>query len=239
VGIARGRPARTLKIGGVVPFTTTDFPGKLAAVLFLQGCPWRCGYCHNPHLHDARARGDRDWAQTLQWIERRRGLLDAVVFSGGEPTSQPMLAAAMRTVREMGFAIGLHSSGAYPRRLAEVLPDIDWIGLDLKAPASDYPLVTNVLGSGAAAYASLDAVLASGVRYEIRTTVHPALTSHESLEEVAGELKARGVTEWVLQPFRANGCVNERLVASTPGDGTIDPGLLARLARRVPGVTVR
>jgi len=239
VGIARGRPARTLKIGGVVPFTTTDFPGKLAAVLFLQGCPWRCGYCHNPHLRDARARGDRDWAQTLQWIERRRGLLDAVVFSGGEPTSQPMLASAMRTVREMGFAIGLHSSGAYPRRLAEVLPEIDWIGLDLKAPASDYPLVTNVLGSGASAYASLEAVLASGVRYEIRTTVHPALTSHESLEEVAGELKARGVTEWVLQPFRANGCVNERLVASTPGDGTIDPGLLARLACHVPGVTVR
>ncbi len=233
------RPARTLRIGGVVPFTSTDFPGKLAAVLFLQGCPWRCGYCHNPHLHAARGRREHDWAQTLRWIERRRGLLDAVVFSGGEPTSQPMLAAAVRTVREMGFAIGLHSGGAYPRRLAALLPDIDWIGLDLKAPLGDYPIVTNVLGSGASAYASLDIVLASGVRYEIRTTVHPALTSRAALVEIAEALKARGVTQWVLQPFRANGCASERLVASAREGEAMDPGLLARLAHRVPGIAIR
>ena len=114
MGTGRGQSAHTLRIGGVVPFTTTDFPGKLAAVLFLQGCPWRCGYCHNPHLHAARGRREHGWEETLRWIGRRRGLLDAIVFSGGEPTSQKMLATAMRTIREMGFAVGLHSGGAYP-----------------------------------------------------------------------------------------------------------------------------
>ena len=195
-----------------MPFTTTDFPGKLAAVLFLQGCPWRCGYCHNPHLHATRGRHEYDWAQTLHWIERRRGLLDAIVFSGGEPTSQPTLASAMRTVRRMGFAVGLHSGGAYPRRLAAALPDVDWVGLDLKAPLREYPAITGKEGSGTSAYASLDAVLASGVRHEIRTTVHPALTSPSDLSAMADALAARGITEWVLQPFRAKGCANEMLV---------------------------
>lgn len=236
---ARGRPARTLRIGGVVPFTTTDFPGKLAAVLFLQGCPWRCGYCHNPHLHASRGGHEFDWAQTLRWIERRRGLLDAIVFSGGEPTSQPMLASAMRTVRRMGFAVGLHSGGAYPRRLAAALPDVDWVGLDLKAPLGEYPAITGKDGSGASAYASLDAVLASGVRHEIRTTVHPALTSPSDLLAMADALAARGVTEWVLQPFRAKGCANETLVASAVAGEALDPALLARLADRVPGISVR
>ncbi len=236
---ARGRPARTLRIGGVVPFTTTDFPGKLAAVLFLQGCPWRCGYCHNPHLHASRGGHEFDWAQTLRWIERRRGLLDAIVFSGGEPTSQPMLASAMRTVRRMGFAVGLHSGGAYPRRLAAALPNVDWVGLDLKAPLGEYPAITGKDGSGASAYASLDAVLASGVHHEIRTTVHPALTSPSYLLAMADALAARGVTEWVLQPFRAKGCANETLVASAVAGDALDPALLARLADRVPGISVR
>ena len=238
MGTGRLRPASTLRIGGVVPFTTTDFPGKLAAVLFLQGCPWRCGYCHNPHLHAARGYREHGWEETLRWIGRRRGLLDAIVFSGGEPTSQRPLATAMRTVRDLGFAVGLHSGGAYPRRLAALLPDIDWIGLDLKAPIGDYPIVTGVHGSGAAAYTSLDDVLASGVRYEIRTTVHPALTSRAALRVMAEELAARGVTEWVLQPFRANGCASASLVASARHGEVLDAELLAQLARRVPGVAI-
>ena len=75
-----------LRIGGVTPFSTTDWPGRLAAVLFLQGCPWRCGYCHNPHLQPAIGPAARDYPSTLAWLEGRRGLLDAVVFSGAPVT---------------------------------------------------------------------------------------------------------------------------------------------------------
>jgi pyruvate formate lyase activating enzyme len=229
----------TLAIGGVTPFSTSDWPGKLAAVLFLQGCPWRCGYCHNPHLQGSSPLGGHDFAGFLAWMETRRGLLDAAVFSGGEPTVHAALVPAMREVASRGFRVGLHTAGAYPRRLAEALPDADWIGLDVKAPARDYATVTRVEGSAAAAVASLRLVLASGVAHEIRTTVHPSLLDEDALVRLADELAAQGVTRWVLQPFRPTGCADEALVTAAPRGARIAPALVARLRERVPGVVVR
>ena len=97
-----------------------------------------------------------------------------------------------------------------------MLPQVDWVGIDVKAPRADYASVTGVAGSGIAAFASLDLVLASGVAHEVRTTVHPALTPPAALERLARELAARGVVRWVLQPFRATGCANEALVSRAP-----------------------
>ena len=126
--------ASALRVGGLIRFSNADWPGKLAAVLFLQGCPWHCGYCQNPHLLPPHGAHEEDWPATLAWLATRRGLLDAVVFSGGEPTAQAELPAAIRAVRALGFALGLHTGGAYPRRLLEVARDVDWVGLDIKAP---------------------------------------------------------------------------------------------------------
>ncbi|HEX6005079.1 MAG TPA: radical SAM protein, partial [Burkholderiales bacterium] len=78
-------------MGGLVALSTTDYPDHLAAVVFGQGCPWRCGYCHNPHLLPKRGVARIAWRDVLAFLERRRGLLDAVVFSGGEPTLQAAL----------------------------------------------------------------------------------------------------------------------------------------------------
>ncbi|PKO61543.1 MAG: anaerobic ribonucleoside-triphosphate reductase activating protein, partial [Betaproteobacteria bacterium HGW-Betaproteobacteria-17] len=143
----------TLHVGGLTPLSTTDWPGMLAAVVFCQGCPWRCGYCHNPDLIPARGDHEIPWEDVLAFLRRRRGLLDGVVFSGGEPTAQAGLLDAMREVRELGFKIGLHTGGMYPQRLAAVLPLVDWVGLDVKAPFADYPRVTSVTGSGERAHA--------------------------------------------------------------------------------------
>ena len=182
-----------LRIGGVVPFTATDFPGALAAIVFCQGCPWRCGYCHNPHLVPARGNDEHDFGGLLDWLAQRRGLLDAVVFSGGEPTAQAALAEAVAAVRALGFAVGMHTGGAYPRRLAAVLDEVDWVGIDIKAPAAEYANVTGVAGSGTAALASLDLIIGAGVAHEVRTTVHPTLTPPAAMEALARELAARGV----------------------------------------------
>ena len=213
-----GDPPR-LPVGGVVPFTAVDFPGKLAAVLFLQGCPWRCAYCHNPHLQAAR--GDRGigFGAFLRWLDTRRGLLDAVVFSGGEPTANAGLRDAMREVRDRGFAVGLHTGGAYPRRLDQVLDDADWIGIDVKASPHDYERVTGIAGSGKAARASLRLVVGSGIDHEIRTTVHPALTPDDALTMTAAGWQERSgvrraeVNAWLLfaDPFTMD-C--ERLIES-------------------------
>ncbi len=228
-----------LRVGGFVPFTSTDYPGALAAVVFCQGCPWRCAYCHNPHLIAARGDDEREFARILDWLATRRGLLDAVVFSGGEPTAQTQLPAAIAAVRALGFKVGLHTGGAYPQRLADVLSQVDWVGIDIKASRSQYAGVTGVAESGNCALASLDLVLASGVAHEVRTTVHPALTPPVALEAIALELASRGVSRWVLQPFRARGCANDALNAAAPRGATLEPELVARMSRRVPDVEVR
>jgi len=160
-----------LRVGGLTRLSAADYPGKLAAVVFCQGCAWRCGYCHNPELRPARGAHEIPWAEVVSFLERRRGLLDAVVFSGGEPTQQRGLRDAIQAVKRMGFLVGLHTAGIVPRRLAEVLPLVDWLALDAKAPFADHEAVTGVRGSGARARRSRELIQASGVAAEFHTIV--------------------------------------------------------------------
>lgn len=200
-------PARTadsapLRVGGLTPLTTVDFPGRLSAVVYCQGCPWRCGYCHNPELLDATTPAAMPWAQVRTFLESRRGLLDGVVFSGGEPTLQAALPAALAEVRAMGFATGLHTGGMYPERLAALLPLLDWVGFDIKGPKHRYDAITGVPGSGVRAWESLQHVLQSCVEYECRTTWHAGLFGCSELAILADLLAYSGVAHWVLQPCR-------------------------------------
>jgi anaerobic ribonucleoside-triphosphate reductase activating protein len=195
-------PADKLRIGGFVPFTATDYPDHLAAVVFCQGCPWRCGYCHNPHLIPARGKAIHDWPAIAAFLGTRRGLLDAVVFSGGEPTLHDALPAAMLEVRDMGFKVGLHTAGIYPRKLAAALPFADWVGMDVKAPFESYERVTGVAGSGASACESAKLVVASGVAHEFRTTVDRSALGAADLDELAETLPRMGARRYVLQTCR-------------------------------------
>ena len=140
------------------------------------------------------------------------------MFSGGEPTAQAEIVDAARAVRALGFAVGLHTGGAYPRRLAQLLPEIDWVGLDVKAPQGHYAAVTGVRDSGAAALASLDLVRNAGCLYEVRTTVHPDITPADSLERLARELAVRRIERWVLQAFRPTGCTDASTAAASGND---------------------
>jgi pyruvate formate lyase activating enzyme len=203
---------RQIAVAGLVPLSTVVWPGKLAAVVFLQGCPWRCTYCHNPALLDPRTPGGMPWAEVVEFLGRRRGLLDGVVFSGGEPLLQPGLPDAMAAVRALGFAVGLHTGGAWPQRLASLLDAnapggalVDWVGLDIKHLRSRYREVTGAATSGAAAWRSLDIMLASGVDHEVRTTVDPTLHTASDIAELVAEVRRRGVHRHALQEVRAQG----------------------------------
>jgi pyruvate formate lyase activating enzyme len=189
-----------------------DWPGELAATVFCQGCPWDCRYCHNPHLLPVKGQQEIPWREVVAFLEERRGLLDGVVFSGGEPTLQSGLARAMRQVKDMGYKIGLHTAGPYPERLFSVLPLVDWVGFDVKAPFSEYRGVTQVGGSGGKALASLRHLIGSGVPYEIRTTVHPSLLDEAALERLRSELSALKVSNHRIQVFRSQGCADAALV---------------------------
>jgi pyruvate formate lyase activating enzyme len=195
-------PAFPLAVSGLVPFTTIDFPGRLAAVVFCQGCPWRCTYCHNPHLLPAGA-GTLSWPEILTWLKTRRELLGGVVFSGGEPLLQRGLAAALAEVRSLGFATGLHTAGIYPKRLAAVLPLLDWVGFDVKAPFNEYAPVVGC-NAGARARAALETLLASGLPHEVRSTVPPGF-GDGALIRMREDLARIGVSSLTLQECRTSG----------------------------------
>lgn len=197
--------AQRLRVGGLTPLTSIDFPGRLAAVVFCQGCPWRCDYCHNPGLLAATAPAVISWAQVRAFLQQRRGLLDGVVFSGGEPTLQAALPHALREVRALGFQAALHTGGMYPDRLAALLPRLDWVGLDIKGPARRVDAITGAQRGAARVQASLAHLLASGVPYECRTTWHSGLFGIDELRALADELATRGVRHWAVQQCRTPG----------------------------------
>lgn len=202
-----------LRVGGFIPLTTVDYPGELAAVVFCQGCPWRCRYCHNGHLLPGRAPDPVPWVEILAFLERRRGLLDGVVFSGGEPTLQSALGPAMAQVRGLGFKVALHTAGIYPARLRPLLPLLDWVGLDIKALPADYPAITGVPDSGRRAWESLSILLAAGVSLQVRTTVLPGPDSPRELAPLQERLRALGVRDHRIQSCRTGNILDPSLAS--------------------------
>nr|WP_249670594.1 anaerobic ribonucleoside-triphosphate reductase activating protein [Cellulomonas wangleii] len=204
--------ADTLQIAGLVPLSTVDWPGRLVATAFLQGCPWRCTYCHNSAILDPCLPGVVPWSDVTDLLARRRGLLDGLVLSGGEPTRQAGVVAAARQVKDAGFLVGLHTAGAYPARLPALLPYVDWVGLDVKAPAHLYRAITRTGGPTTAAdkaFASLRLVLDSGVDVQVRTTVDPTVLMDEDVAELSTLLADLGVRDHVLQQVRPDGTTDE------------------------------
>ena len=225
--------AERLRIGGLTPLTTLDFPGELAAVVFCQGCPWRCRYCQNGDLLAARRDDLIPWSRVRDLLDRRRGLLDAVVFSGGEPTLQAALPAAMAEVRARGFKTGLHTAGTYPKRLRLVLPYVDWVGLDIKALPEDYPVVTGIPGSGAAPWQSLGLLLDADVALEVRTTPMPGLDSTDYLDRLMRRLGAVGVRDYVLQRCHTERSLDWGLHAQIPAAPPVWSQARMRVRRRM------
>jgi pyruvate formate lyase activating enzyme len=219
-----------LTIAGLARLSVCDWPGRLVATVFLQGCPWHCGYCHNPELIDPRTPGSIGWGEVWTHLNSRRGLLDAVVFSGGEPTRQPSLKQAVEQVRDLGYLVGLHTSGAYPHRFAELLPSLNWVGLDIKGLPSQYPAITGVAGSFARGWVALEMVLAAGVDFEVRTTVDPRFHTVDGLVELIAMLQGKGVGTVVLQEVRLpRGIACEQSAAElVDGLGELPPGVFRR-----------
>jgi len=190
-----------IQIGGIVPFTTIDYPGKLAAVLFLRGCPLRCAYCSNRHLLDV-GYGEYDPDRVYDFLSARAGKLEAVVFSGGEALMQSDATIGyMQRVRDLGFAIGLHTNGFYPEMLRRAANVVDWIGLDFKATRARY---TELVGNDVAydrMIQSLDFWISTSRGLEVRTTCDPRFVTKSDLLEIAQILADRGVQNFAVQKY--------------------------------------
>lgn len=168
-----------MRIGGYVPCSLSDFPGRVAAVVFTQGCNWRCPWCHNPALVHPEKFGEPIAVDNvLRRLAGRRGKLDGVVVSGGEPTLQPGLADFFREVRAMGFATKLDTNGSRPGVVQELLDDglLDFVAMDLKAPWLRYDEAAGLPVDVTALHATLALLRVRGIAHQLRTTRWPGLS---------------------------------------------------------------
>lgn len=162
-----------MKIGGLVKFTLIDFPGCPAAIVFTQGCNFRCRYCHNPELVYPHLFQEPVTEEEVKaFLVRRQGTLEGVVVSGGEPTLQPDLVRFMADLKALGYKTKLDTNGSKPNVLQELLDKklVDFIAMDIKAPLDKYALITGVDANATILRRSMDLIRQSGVEYEFRTT---------------------------------------------------------------------
>lgn len=188
-----------IKIGGLLKFSTLDYPGKLSAVIFCQGCPNNCVYCHNPEFIPFKKYSAISFSEVKGFLEGRKGLLDAVVFSGGEPLMQKGLRNAIEEISSLGFKIGLHTSGANPKRFKEILHLVDWVGFDIKSTFDSYEEITQNSDSGMLARLSLVLLLEAGTDFEIRLTVDSRYLRFIKILNIAKMLRNFGIVKLVLQ----------------------------------------
>ena len=198
-----------MRICGLQKLAMVDFPGKLAATVFTGGCNLRCPFCHNALLVTRLAESPAlDEQEILQFLRSRRGLLDGVVLSGGEPLLQPGADAFLAAVREMGFAVKLDTNGCYPKALAEILNRglVDYVAMDIKNSREKYAQTVDILDFDVTGVEeSLNLLKHSGVDYELRTTVVREFHTAQDIAAI-GEWCA-GAPRYYLQNFVDSGAL--------------------------------
>lgn len=227
-------------IGGLQKFSLLDYPEKISAIVFTQGCNFRCQFCYNPMLVWPIKAGKSKYAldfirESGQIIEQqkvhpkikeddffvflksRAGKLDAVVITGGEPCLQKDLSEFMAKIKKSGFFIKLDTNGSYPEKLANLLKEklIDYIAMDLKAPREKYELVTGAEVEFDLVEKSAKIIMKSGLPYEFRTTITPGLLNKDDIGEMGKIIK--GAQKWYLQGFKGGmDLVNQDLKGRVP-----------------------
>ncbi|MFA5249910.1 MAG: anaerobic ribonucleoside-triphosphate reductase activating protein [Parachlamydiales bacterium] len=189
-------------IGGIQKLSLTDYPGKLAAIIFVQGCPLRCQFCHNPSLVLPPLYSTLiPFEEILHFLTQRKNDLEGVVISGGEPTSQNDLFEAVSQIKALGYAVKLDTAGTNPASVEKLLKArlIDYIAMDIKAPLEKYEAVVKTKVDPAIILQSIRLILQAPVAKEFRTTLVQGLHEKEDVLEMVRLIK--GETLYVLQKF--------------------------------------
>ena len=196
-----------MKIVGIQKLTLLDYPGRVACTVFLNGCNFRCPYCHNAELL-----GDAEPVMSVEgllaFLQKRRGILDGVCITGGEPTLHPELPELLRSIRALGFAVKLDTNGYRPEVLGALLGEglLDYVAMDLKNGPQAYAQTVGLPAVDLERVGeSIRLLLDSGTEFELRTTVVHPLHSTETLTSMAKWLlevtRGRGVSRLFVQPF--------------------------------------
>lgn len=199
-----------MQIGGVQKTSLLDFPDKISAIVFTQGCNFKCGYCHNPELIVLRNEPAWTTAGFFKFLETRKGKLDGVVITGGEPCLQNDLIDFIKDVKSMGFLVKLDTNGTFPDKLQKSLPYIDYIAMDIKAPLDKYSEITRVNVNCENIQKSIDIIMNCGIDYEFRTTVLKSQLTFGDFEKIGQLIK--GAKKYYLQKFVASKTLDESLM---------------------------
>ncbi len=192
-----------MRIGGLHKHSLIDYPDRIAAVVFTQGCNFRCPYCHNPSLVYPEQYGPViDTEEVHGFLQKRHGLLDGVVITGGEPLLQQDLEQFILSVKRMGYKVKLDTNGSMPERLQALLSNglVDYVAMDYKAPLRAYHRVVRVKVDAELIKRSINYITSSGINYELRTTLHSGLCMSSVLDMIA-ELRQMRVEFYYLQMF--------------------------------------
>ena len=191
-----------MKIHGLQKMTLLDYPGRVACTVFLGGCDLRCPFCHNYDLATGAAPAVMDDSQLLSFLEKRRGLLDGVAVTGGEPCMRPDLPELLRRIRALGYAVKLDTNGTHPDRLRALIGEelVDYVAMDIKNSPAKYALTAGLKALDLGPIRESAAELMRGsVDYEFRTTVVNELHAAGDFEAIGSWID--GARRYALQCF--------------------------------------
>lgn len=188
-------------IGGFQKSSLIDYPGKISAVIFSQGCNFKCPYCHNPELILNGRENSIKFSRLIEFLKSRKDQLDGVVITGGEPTLHKNLPEFIRQIKKIGFSVKLDTNGTNPQMLQELLDKklINYVAMDIKAPIEKYEEVVNSKISTDNVLKSIKILKNSNVDYEFRTTVVKSQFLSQDFEKI-GEM-IQGAKKYYLQRF--------------------------------------
>lgn len=196
-----------MRISGLQKMTLLDYPGKIACTVFLGGCNFRCPFCHNGELLDGSAEIIMDEREFLSFLSKRKGLLDAVCISGGEPTLQPGLAALLEQIKAMGYLTKLDTNGSRPEVLKELVSRdlLDYVAMDIKNSPDLYGQTAGAPVQLQKIEESIRFLTEEHLDYEFRTTVVAQLHDCASIARmgdwVAALAQGKKIKRWFVQPF--------------------------------------
>lgn len=204
-----------MKIGGLQKCSLLDYPQKLCANIFTQGCNFKCHYCHNPSLLSVAKDSSIDESFVLEFLKSRIDRLDAVVITGGEPCLQKDLAIFIKKIKKMNYLIKLDTNGSKPDVIQDLIKMnlLDYIAMDIKAPVSNYKTIVNTEVQDNNILKSIEIIKNSNIEHEFRTTVVKSLLSPEDIMQI-GEL-VKSSDKFYLQKFIPTNTLNKNFKNET------------------------
>lgn len=192
-----------MRLGGFQKLTLLDFPGHVACTVFLQGCNFRCPFCHNSPLVLGTDEIPRE--EFLLFLNKRRGLLDGVAVTGGEPLLSPDLPAFLAEIKALGYPVKLDTNGSFPQRLEALIRDglVDYVAMDIKNSPEKYALTAGKEGFLPAVKDSVELLINGSLPYEFRTTVVAEHHTAEDFHKIGQWLK--GASQYFLQSYVDSG----------------------------------